>query len=225
MTGKSRERIVRQLRQGPLRLGEGQMQTFRSAVRALVPLLLLLCCGCLNVERDSYPAEWLQPASIDALKQLEGRYTNSGEKTFSGHSDTSLGNLWYFLTRQNTEFCSGDTVQITLLSPGELLVELANEAGEARQSATLSEGTDVKMMDAIMRLRPHSEADSGSFGMGVGTETCRLRLAEGGGLVGETDGIATGLLLYAIPIVGVGRDWIFWAQVEEDVSKGDKDKD
>ncbi len=191
-----------------------------------MPLSLLLCCGCVNVERDPYPTEWLRPAPIDALKQIEGRYTNRGEKTFSGHSDTSMGNLWYFLTRQKTEFCRGDTVQITLLSPGELLVELANEAGEVRRSATFSDGTDFKMMDATLRLRPHSEADSSSFGMGVGTMTCRLHLAKGGGLVGETDGIATGMLLYAIPIVGVGRDWIFWAQVDAgDVGKNDQDKD
>ena len=170
--------------------------------------------GCVNVEREIYPLDWSKSVDVSKLAELNGTYSVRAESTSGHDADRPLDELWYFLTREDDDARRDDIVRLAAIEDERLLVELLDRNQQLKSSVTLSAGDGFTWSNGALRLRPESGVERGALGTAAGTGTCRLRRTEDGGLAGETDGIAVGLVLHVLPGVGAGNDWFYWRKLE-----------
>ena len=197
-----------------------RMNASVGSITRVFPLTILIfamvtLAGCLNAEREKYPLDWSRKSTLTELRQLEGTYANLSMTVEENTVVESLEKLWYFLTRQDVEGSEGVHVRLTVADDDTLLAELLDAAGLTLSSVRLEPGRGYTWKDDSLRLAPESGFAYDALGGGFTTGTCRLRRAENGGLVGETDGIGAGLFLHIIPAMGVGNDWYFWKKLNE----------
>lgn len=172
-----------------------------------------LCPGCVGVRHAKYPAEWSSKRNVESTSQLRGTYANSARSDADLDSYTTMDSLWYFLTRQSAE-CSRDAlVRIEPVSESAISVQLLTQAGTLVEEHALHLKTDFTWRNGAIVLKPHNDVVFHPLGTIASTETCRIRSAEDGGLVGETSGVGAGLSLHIIPALAAGNVWYFWDQI------------
>lgn len=180
---------------------------------SLALIVSFLCPGCVGAHRAKYPTEWSGKRDIESTSQLRGTYANSARSNADLDSYSTMDSLWYFLTRQPTK-CSRDAlVQIEPAAENAISVQLLSQAGTIIEEYVLHPKTDFTWRNGALVLKPHSDVLFHPLGTIAGTETCRIRSAENGGLVGETSGVGAGLSLHIIPALVAGNTWYFWDQI------------
>lgn len=175
----------------------------------LFAAILVLFSSCVNIEKMERPINWPQGIEIQHLDDIEGVYKNNAKKTGHGSSD-----LWFYLTREKKECVLNCIVKIEEKENTSLQITLINWLGKTIGSTVLSSSSDFRLANGYLALPSESGAEHDALGVGVGTASYRLHLADGG-LIGEINGIAAGLAFHVVPTIGFGSDWCFWEQIPD----------